>query len=114
MPAGRRKSSVRISATRDHRWRRSLRFVTDWWKGAIRNVAKVRVDVEHSGNNAVTPVAFTLLNRTFRVREVVDQWWGSDHTYCKLVADDGNIYVIRRDLEDDTWELVMMEAGGHT
>ncbi len=78
-------------------------------------MAKIHVELaEHNGENIKLPVAFTLLDRTFRVREVVDQWWGSDHTYCKLVADDGNIYVIRHDLESDVWEMVLMEAGGHT
>jgi hypothetical protein len=76
-------------------------------------MAKIHVELaEVAGENIELPVAFTLLDRTFRVREVVDHWWGSDHTYCKLVADDGNIYVIRRDLENDTWEMVMMETGG--
>jgi hypothetical protein len=76
-------------------------------------MAKIHVELaERSGEDTERPVAFTLLDRTFQVREVVDQWWGSDHTYCKLIADDGNVYVIRRDLENDTWELVLMEAGG--
>ncbi len=79
-------------------------------------MAKIRVEMESRAEDegARRPAAFTLLGRTFRVREVVDQWWGSDHTYCKLVADDGNIYVIRHDLESDTWEMVLMEAGGRT
>ncbi len=78
-------------------------------------MAKIRVELtEKNGEKGAEPSAFTLLGRTFRVREVVDQWWGSDHTYCKLVADDGNLYVIRHDLENDTWEMVLMEAGGRT
>lgn len=56
------------------------------------------------------PTAFTLGERTFRVEEIVDRWFGADHAYFKLVADDGNLYVIRHDLEQDAWELVMMEA----
>lgn len=79
-------------------------------------MAKIRVEMvsQPGDERAGKPAAFTLLGRTFRVREIVDQWWGSDHSYCKLVADDGNIYVIRHDLESDTWEMVLMEAGGRT
>lgn len=78
-------------------------------------MAKIYVELtEPDGEMSATPAAFTLLGRTFRVREVVDQWWGSDHSYCKLIADDGNIYVIRHDLESDCWEMVLMEAGGRT
>ncbi len=74
----------------------------------------VEMEIRSGDGTRATPTAFTLLGRTFRVREIVDQWWGSDHAYCKLVADDGNLYVIRHDLESDTWEMVLMEAGGRT
>lgn len=56
------------------------------------------------------PVSFTVVNRTFQVREVLDQWQGVGHTYFKLVADDGSLYIIRHDKEADEWEMVMMEA----
>jgi hypothetical protein len=56
------------------------------------------------------PTAFTLAGRTFQVREIVDRWFGEDHAYFKLIADDGNLYVIRYDGETDSWELVMTET----
>jgi hypothetical protein len=56
------------------------------------------------------PVSFSLGDRLFRTRAIIDVWHGSDHTYVKLAADDGNIYVLRHDRETDAWELVMMEA----
>lgn len=56
------------------------------------------------------PVSFTLVNRTFQVKEILDQWYGVDHTYYKLIADDSNLYIIRHDREMDEWEMVMMEA----
>ena len=56
------------------------------------------------------PTAFTLAARTSQVREIVDRWYGEDRAYFKLIADDGNLYVIRHDAESDTWELVMSET----
>jgi hypothetical protein len=42
--------------------------------------------------------------------EVVDSWHGADHAYYKLIADDGNLYVIKHDMDEDAWELVQMEV----
>ena len=56
------------------------------------------------------PVSFTLGERTFRVRELLDSWQGEDHTYFKLTADDGNLYIIRHDRTADTWELTVTET----
>jgi len=75
-------------------------------------MVKISLKVEtYSGYKAdERPVSFTLLNRRFQVREIVDQWYGVDHTYYKLIADDSNLYIIRHDREMDEWEMVMMEA----
>ncbi len=56
------------------------------------------------------PVSFSIRDRTFGISEIVDSWHGLDHAYYKVFADDGNMYVIRHDLEDYTWELVQMEV----
>lgn len=56
------------------------------------------------------PTAFTFAERTFHVRKIVDRWYGEDHAYFKLIADDDNLYVIRHDGETDSWELIMTET----
>jgi hypothetical protein len=56
------------------------------------------------------PVSFRIAERTFRVTEIVDRWHGSDLTYYKVIGDDGNLYVIKHDLNTDEWELVQMEV----
>lgn len=58
------------------------------------------------------PLSFFLGQREFRVEELLDRWHGPDHAYFKLRADDGNLYILRHHLEDDCWEMVMMEADG--
>lgn len=52
------------------------------------------------------PSSFTLGTRTYEVREAVDRWYGEDHAWFKLMADDGNLYLIRHDTAADEWELI--------
>ena len=75
-------------------------------------MGKVKVE-SYAGYKAdERPAAFTLGTRKFLVRAIVDRWYGEDHSYFKLIADDGNLYVIRHDRTKDEWELVLMEAPG--
>jgi len=71
---------------------------------------KLKVSTYSGYKNDERPTAFILAERTFQVREIVDRWYGEDHAYFKLIADDGNLYVIRRDGETGSWELVMTET----
>ena len=56
------------------------------------------------------PISFILGGRSFHVEEVIDQWYGEDHAYFKLIADDGNLYIIRHDNNSDLWELTMTDT----
>jgi hypothetical protein len=56
-----------------------------------------------------TPRAFTLDGRKLQVREVVDRWYSQTHSYFRVYASDGQRYVLRFDLDEDCWELVMQE-----
>ncbi len=58
-----------------------------------------------------TPRALQLGERRVAVVEVVDRWLAPDHSYFKLRGDDGNVYIIRHDLENDGWELTVYERG---
>ncbi len=69
---------------------------------------KISLRVELS--DAGLPLSFKLRERTFTVRELLDSWLGTDHAYFRMIADDGNLYVIRHDLEENAWELVLMEV----
>lgn len=74
-------------------------------------MAKIRLNIELTDDGI--PVRFTLRDRKFAVRALLDRWQGTGHAYFKLVADDGNLYVIRHDLEENEWEMVLMEALPH-
>ncbi|HKU28179.1 MAG TPA: hypothetical protein VJQ54_22115 [Candidatus Sulfotelmatobacter sp.] len=63
----------------------------------------------YSGSKAgERPVRFRLDNREYLVEEVLDQWYGPEHIFFKLRADDGNFYILRHctSLPDGEWELV--------
>ncbi len=76
---------------------------------------KIIVSVKFSDDEDGLLEAFTLGDRTFPVREVMDGWYGADHTYVKLTAADGCLYILRHDLAMDEWEIVLMESSqeGH-
>ncbi len=51
------------------------------------------------------PVRFTLGERLLQVEGVEDKWYGPTATYFRILADDGNVYVLRHDEENDCWTL---------
>ena len=59
----------------------------------------MRLEVEcYSGRKAdERPVRFRLDGHEYLVEEVLDQWYGPSDTYFKVQADDGNLYILRRE-----------------
>lgn len=55
------------------------------------------------------PLSFSIGDRTLKVEEVLDNWYGEGHEYFKLRAEDGYVYIIRHDTGRDEWELIMTE-----
>ena len=51
------------------------------------------------------PRRFAIRERSFDVREVDDQWYSPSATYFRVLADDGNFYVLRHDEVQDKWTL---------
>jgi hypothetical protein len=58
-----------------------------------------------------TPRAILLGERRVEVMAILDQWLAPDHRYFKLRGDDGDIYLVRQDVESQSWELTMFERG---
>ena len=56
-----------------------------------------------------TPRSFVLEGRTLSVQHVVDRWYSETHSYFRIKAGDGQRYVLRLDLDEDVWELIMSE-----
>ena len=70
----------------------------------------MRLDVEcYSGRKVdERPVRFSLDGHLYLVEEVLDQWYGTDCTFFKVRADDGNLYILRQQTStpDRRWDLV--------
>jgi hypothetical protein len=55
------------------------------------------------------PVRFRIGDRDYMVEEIVEQWYGPDHSFHKVRADDRNLYLLRRHVSTGTWSV---EAAG--
>jgi hypothetical protein len=47
-----------------------------------------------------------------KVIEVLDQWYGPGYRSFRVLADDGNIYILRHDKTQDAWTLDSFGRGG--
>lgn len=60
----------------------------------------------YSGHRAEErPLSFSTGERTYIVVRLDDRWYSPGATYFRVLADDGNIYVLRHDESADTWSL---------
>jgi hypothetical protein len=69
----------------------------------------VECDAGHRGEQ--TPRALQLGDRRIDVLDVLDQWLAPEHRYFKLRGDDGDIYIVRHDVESARWELTLFQRG---
>ena len=71
---------------------------------------KLRVQC-HSGYRAdQRPVRFTLCGREFQVNDIDGEWYTPEAKYFRVVAQDGNFYVLRHDEVQDCWTLDAFRA----
>jgi hypothetical protein len=60
----------------------------------------MRIEVETAEARGLsTPRRFHLDRRSIEVVEILDQWFGADHRYCKLKGSDGAFYILRHQRE---------------
>jgi hypothetical protein len=72
---------------------------------------KIRVSCYEGYTSGETPRSFCLGDRWLEVVEILDRWRGEDHEYFRLVASDGNRYILRRDRVRDEWEITLFTSG---
>jgi hypothetical protein len=58
------------------------------------------------------PTSFSIGGETFEVEDVIDRWYDIDAAYFKLLATDGNTYLLKHDLNSDSWELQEPDQNG--
>jgi len=55
------------------------------------------------------PVAFHVCDRRYKIKEVVDRWYGDGEVYFKVEADDNNIYLLKYEEGQGCWDLVFYQ-----
>ncbi len=71
----------------------------------------IRVECYAGHRGEETPLRFFLKERRIEVVDVIDRWLAPDHRYFKVKGDDGGLYIIRNDVDSNSWELTMYENG---
>ena len=56
-----------------------------------------------------TPSAFVYEGIKRKIVEVAARWYTDTHCCFRVIADDGQRYVIRYAFDEEAWELVMQE-----
>ncbi len=66
---------------------------------------KVKV-VAYSGYKAnERPIYFVLDGQKKEINKIIERWYGQDHDYYKVIADDGAVYLIKWHRSLDCWTL---------
>jgi hypothetical protein len=68
-------------------------------------MSEIEVQCYAGSCSAERPLRFSIRGRTFDVKELDGQWCSVDAMYFRVVADDGNYYVLRHDEGQDSWTL---------
>lgn len=72
----------------------------------------VRVECYSGWKADQRPLRFQLGDEVLLVEEIVDRWYGPDETFYKLLADDGNLYILRHHHASGEWELRSFRRAG--
>lgn len=57
------------------------------------------------------PEMFVIGGRTIEVVQILDRWYDPDHSWFKVRGDDGNMYILRYNQQNDSWELSFFKSG---
>ena len=67
--------------------------------------ARIEV-IAYSGYRAnERPLRIIVDDRTLEVKKVIDRWYGPEHDYFKLLAEDAKTYLVKWDRRLDEWYL---------
>ena len=71
---------------------------------------QIRADCYAGYRGEETPRRLIIGKRRIEVVSVQDRWLAPDHRYFKVIGDDGCLYIIRHDPEQDVWQLVCFKS----
>ncbi len=52
------------------------------------------------------PISFKWGSKHIIVKEIIDQWQGENYNYFKISDELLSIYIIRRDIQTNEWQIV--------
>lgn len=64
------------------------------------------VEAETGHDGEPEPRAVIIHGERHKVTGITDRWHDEQATYYKLLASDGHMYLVRRELETNYWSLV--------
>jgi len=82
-------------------------------KGEREMSSQIKVDCYAGYKGNERPEAFSLGKKKVKVTEILDQWYGPDHAYFKVSAEDANIYILRYSEAHDLWDVVFFKEGDY-
>ena len=71
--------------------------------------SRLEVRVECHGQGV--PQRFFIGQRAITVTDTLDRWLDPEHSYFKLRGSDGGIYILRHEVRDRHWELILFDSG---
>jgi hypothetical protein len=70
----------------------------------------IQVETHAGPHGDREPHAFLLGTRRLDVVTLIDRWIATDHSYFKLEASDGAIYILRLEQPTGQWTLTLFQA----
>src|SRR5271169_1718907 len=93
-------------------WRSAQSDFGEMLQEGTHGMSEMRVEC-YAGHRAdERPLRFVFRGRQFEVSELDGRWYSPDASYFRVLADDGNFYVLRHDEAQDRWTLDGFRAGG--
>ena len=72
-------------------------------------MAMIKVEFCSKLQTKERPVAFQVCDRRYRIKEIVDRWYGVGEVFFKVEADDNNIYLLKYEEGQGSWDLVFFQ-----
>jgi hypothetical protein len=76
-------------------------------------MSEIKVECYAGYKGDQRPKRFILGERVLEVEAVEDQWYSPSAQYFRVNANDGNIYILRHDEENDHWSLDAFRSKNH-
>lgn len=71
-----------------------------------QEVKKIEVIAYSGYKSNERPLRFVLNDKSVEISGVLDRWYGEEHDYFKVLADDGCVYLLKWHRSLDIWFLV--------